>query len=574
MGKTVSGFLKEEIKEAAGPLQVCAGHNAGAEAAIHTMSQVFVEEGIDGILLIDASNAFNQMNRSAALHNIQIMCKEMALYVVNTYRSPSRLFIRGGGEILSREGTTQADPLAMPWYALNTSIMIQKLRDHYPLVKQVWLADDLAGGGSIVQLYNWYKYLSKEGQKFGYFVNGSKSWLIVKSGELAKEAKRVFGGEVNITTEGQRHLGAVIALQEYKDQYCEEKVRVWKEEIERLSEIAKSQPHAAYSAFTKGYKSKFTYFMRRIGSFEDDVDPIQEVIEDLLLPTLFGQSEPLPNEVRRLATLTTGQGGLGIPDLRSEAPQQFAASRLITTMHVDSITSQSTIMVPGERSTEELKRHQQSLKRASAKEKMDSIDSSLSPDLLRLINQSRDKGASSWLNAMPLADQGLALNKQEFRDSLHLRYDSPLVDLTSHCVCGDKITVGHALSCKKGGGFVAERHDGIRNLLTTFIDKISNNVEIEPRLQPLDNERFHLRSAVTSSEARLDIKAGGFWARGITAFFDVRVTHVNSKCYQSKPTSEVFKEQGEEKKRKYQQRVLDVEIGSFTPLVFGTNSGC
>ena len=48
-----------------------------------------------------------------------------------------------------------------------------------------------------------------------------------------------------------------------------------------------------------------------------------------------------------------------------------------------------------------------------------------------------------------------------------------------------------------------------------------------------------LRSAVTSSEARLDIKAGGFWARGVTTFFDVRVTHVNSKCYQSKPTSEV-----------------------------------
>ena len=169
---------------------------------------------------------------------------------------------------------------------------------------------------------------------------------------------------------------------------------------------------------------------------------------------MFGQSEPLPNEVRRLATLATGQGGLGIPDLRSEAPQQFAASRLLTTAHVDSITSQSSIMVPGERSMEELKRHQQLLKRASAKEKMDSIDSSLSPDLLRLVNQSRDKGASSWLNAMPLADQGLALNKQEFRDSLRLRYDLPLADLPSHCVCGDKFTIGHALSCKRGGGGV------------------------------------------------------------------------------------------------------------------------
>ena len=98
-------------------------------------------------------------------------------------------------------------------------------------------------------------------------------------------------------------------------------------------------------------------------------------------------------------------------------------------------------------------------------------------------------------------------------------------------------------------------------------------MEAEPRLLPLDNERMHLRSAVTSSEARLDIKAGDFWSRGVTAFFDVRVTHVNSKCNQSKPTTEVFKDQEEEKKRKYQQRVLEVEMGSFTPLVFGTNGG-
>ena len=67
-----------------------------------------------------------------------------------------------------------------------------------------------------MQLYNWYKHLSKEGQKFGHSLNGLKSWLIVKSGELAKEAKRVFGEEVNITTEGQRHLGAVIASQNTK----------------------------------------------------------------------------------------------------------------------------------------------------------------------------------------------------------------------------------------------------------------------------------------------------------------------------------------------------------------------
>ena len=103
--------------------------------------------------------------------------------------------------------------------------------------------------------------------------------------------------------------------------------------------------------------------------------------------------------------------------------------------------------------------------------------------------------------------------------------------------------------------------------------QVRRNLDCAPDFQTLDNERLHLRSAVTSSEARLDIKAVGFWSRGVTAFFYVRVTHVNSKCYQNKTTSEVFKEQEDEKKRKYQQRVLDVEMGSFTPLVFGTNGG-
>ena len=102
----------------------------------------------------------------------------------------------------------------------------------------------------------------------------------------------------------------------------------------------------------------------------------------------------------------------------------------------------------------------------------------------------------------------------------------PLSDLPSKCVCGEKYTVCHALSCKKGG-FVAQRHDGVRNLLTSLIGKVCTNVEVEPQLQPLDNERFNLRSAVTSPEARLDLKAGGFWSRGVKAFFDVRVTHVN-----------------------------------------------
>ena len=97
--------------------------------------------------------------------------------------------------------------------------------------------------------------------------------------------------------------------------------------------------------------------MCTIESFEDYVGPVQEAVDDLLLPTLFGPTEPLPSDLRQLVPLTPAQGRLGVRDLRFEAPQQFSASTSITAPHVDSITTQSMFMVAGENSKEELKDH-------------------------------------------------------------------------------------------------------------------------------------------------------------------------------------------------------------------------
>ena len=163
--------------------------------------------------------------------------------------------------------------------------------------------------------------------------------------------------------------------------------------------------------------------MRTIESFEEYVDPIHEAIHEMFLPLLFGKEEPLPDELCDLVTLTPAQGGLGMPDLRFEAPRQYAALKSITSLHVESIKAQSSFMATSEQSVDDLKKHQQSMKATYSKLRMEEIDASLSPDLLRSIEQARDKGASSWLNAIPLKEQGLALNKQEFGDSLRMRYN-------------------------------------------------------------------------------------------------------------------------------------------------------
>ena len=84
------------------------------------MHTIFESDDTDAELLIDASNAFNALNRAAALHNVRILCPIIAICAINTYRQPARLFVIGGKEIVSAEGTTHGDPLAMGLYAASS----------------------------------------------------------------------------------------------------------------------------------------------------------------------------------------------------------------------------------------------------------------------------------------------------------------------------------------------------------------------------------------------------------------------------------------------------------------------
>ena len=96
IGKCVTKVTKQDIIEASSSLQVCAGQKSGSEAAIHN---IFETDNTDAVLLIDASNAFNSLNRAAALHNVRILCPTIATYAINTCREPARLIIIGGKEM-------------------------------------------------------------------------------------------------------------------------------------------------------------------------------------------------------------------------------------------------------------------------------------------------------------------------------------------------------------------------------------------------------------------------------------------------------------------------------------------
>ena len=79
---------------------------------------------------------------------------------------------------------------------------------------------------------------------------------------------------------------------------------------------------------------------------------------------------------------------------------------------------------------------------------------------------------------MPIQEQNLNLNKQEFCDALRIRYNMKLANLPLKCVCGEMFSVDHALICKKGG-FISKRHDNILDLLTVSLN-VCGSIRTKP----------------------------------------------------------------------------------------------
>ena len=146
------------------------------------------------------------------------------------------------------------------------------------------------------------------------------------------------------------------------------------------------------------------------------------------------------------------------------------------------------------------------------KDKLESVQHTLPPEMCRKIQTAQETGASNWLTSLPLRAKGFSLNKQEFVDAVALRYGWPIEGLPNICACGSPNNVTHTMTCKKGG-FICIRHDEVRDLTASMLREVCNDVSTEPLLLPLDGEQLRYRTANASNEARVDVNARGSWMR-------------------------------------------------------------
>ncbi len=574
MGKAVLKVIKRDIMEASGILQTCSGVDSGIEATVHAMAQKFAEENTQGLLLVDATNAFNSIHREVALDTVAVHCPVFHQFLKNTYQAKTKMYISGSKEgefIWGEEGNTQGDVAAMPFYAIATRPMIDDLQAYSDAI-MAWYADDSSASGTLIELLKWWNRLCLIGPQHGYYPNASKTILIVKNTNDLAEAEKLFRPlGVKVTCTGERHLGAIVGSTEFKHSYIKEKVEKWVQDIDELSEIVKDEPQLAYAAFTKGICHRWTYFMRTIPNISELLHPLEKKIAEVFIPSLLGRS--VSQHEREILELPVRFGGLGLVNPARVSQREYHCSKQITEPLVKLISLQDMDLNNlnwGE--ITERKAYLMKEKNDCFQQHFNRLYSLSDQRLKNHLDQAREKGASTWLTALPLKSLNYVLNKQEFQDSVRLRYGWQIDGMPKYCACGKKNSVYHTLDCKQGG-YVSMRHNAMRDNVAYFLREAKcKDVKVEPALIKVNPANFS-RHTNTQEEARLDVSAVGLYAPFARTFFDVRVTHPNCDTNSYKSLDKIYKEHEKSKKDMYEERVLESEKGSFIPLIFTTSGG-
>lgn len=189
----------------------------------------------------------------------------------------------------------------------------------------------------------------------------------------------------------------------------------------------------------------------------------------------------------------------------------------------------------------------------------------------------RMKECGSYIQAAPDRMDGTELSFDEWHDNIRLRYGMRPRGLPSRCDgCGKGFTVEHGLSCKCGG-LVCMRHDDVRDEFIHLCGMALSEARVgsEPNIFYGNGVSAGQRNNTVAEDdlgddARGDVSAHGFWRRGRTTIFDIRITDTDAKSYGNTASEKVLEKHAREKKKKYEEACRE-RRRDFTPLVYSVD---
>ena len=190
--------------------------------------------------------------------------------------------------------------------------------------------------------------------------------------------------------------------------------------------------------------------MRTKPNIKTQLGQLNDVIRTEFIPAITGGINCSDTE-RRLMSLPSRFGGLGIPIFSEYAQKEYEFSTILSNDLTTNIINQQPQFATNN-NVKKIKSKIKLTKMQHHNEELQKLRSTLSDKQKGPNKLNREQGASSWLTTIPLSEEGYDLTKELFWDLIRIRYGWTLTRLPSNCECGNKFDVQHVLSCKYGGG--------------------------------------------------------------------------------------------------------------------------
>ena len=244
--------------------------------------------------------------------------------------------------------------------------------------------------------------------------------------------------------------------------------------------------------------------------FAEQLKTLQHVTRQEFIPAILNRMHSCTDELREILTLPPKFGGMEIPDMTKNADSEYCYSQLATKKLMAALVEQHKIYKEDTTVTKATKSSITRHRHTRNDELKKNILSIMSESGKLTMELASEKGASSWLTALPVQQFRYLLNKQQFTDAVCLRYNLTLKDCPKVCACGHDNSVNHALVCKLGG-YMSMQHNWLRDTFVRLMKSAKcSDVQTEPRLLPVNN--YNLPSGtLLGDQARLDISARSVW---------------------------------------------------------------
>ena len=184
-----------------------------------------------------------------------------------------------------------------------------------------------------------------------------------------------------------------------------------------------------------GFKHKFTFLLRTVPDIVDYLLPIEETLGSHFIPAITG-CHTCSDAEKALLALPVKFGGLGLQNLCEVANTKLLNSTEITRELYENVITQNKDFQIDSEKTKTIKNELKRKKISNYKIKLEELRNAMNEKVKRCNDISNKTGSSNWISVIPMCEFNYVLNKQQFWDSIRLRYGWPIPGLPVSCSCG------------------------------------------------------------------------------------------------------------------------------------------